>query len=152
MPFKDQLILQGTDRLEVLRVEIEDEKLELTYRKLEKFSGLRNLEVLGGGLIGDFMGVFPSIRWLRLNKRRAIPIGLDMKKLVNFNVIGCPIRDDWRGWQTMKLTEIEGLEGLATLQSLDISRCENLTQVFGLEKLESLRSLKMTECVDQEIA
>ncbi|CAI0394256.1 unnamed protein product [Linum tenue] len=91
---------KGTDRLEAMRINMEDENAEeLTSRHFAKLFGLRYLEVVGGGLVGNFRGILPNIRWFQLHDCTSIPDDLDMKKLVVFDITNCPVTDDWRAWK-----------------------------------------------------
>ncbi|CAI0394260.1 unnamed protein product [Linum tenue] len=87
---------EGTERLEVLRVNMADENFELTENKFLKLSGLRYLEVYFGRLIGDFKKILRNLSWLSLYDCRSIPTDFNMKKLVILSMKGCPVGDDWR--------------------------------------------------------
>ncbi|CAI0543584.1 unnamed protein product [Linum tenue] len=129
---------EGSDLVEVLRVNMADENLQLTDQVFKKFSGLRYLEVQHGRLTGDFKGILPSIRWLRLHECSSIPIDLNLNKLVILDMHSCPVEDDWRGWG--------GIKGLKNLKNLNIGGCTQLIEITGLERLASLEVLDMSGC------
>ncbi|CAL1358632.1 unnamed protein product [Linum trigynum] len=129
---------EGTERLEVLRVDMLDHKFELTEKEFHKLSGLRYLEVRYGKLTGDFKEILPSLRWLRLFNCRSIPIDFNVKKLVILDLRDCPVRDDWRCWERIK----EGHR----LKAIDVSRSFNVTKVPDLFGCTSLEQINFGSC------
>ncbi|CAN1751421.1 Disease resistance protein L6 [Linum perenne] len=123
---------EESDWVEVLRVHMKGtENLELTDKEFKKLTGLRYLEVSYGSLIGDFKGVLPNLRWLRLHGCILTPSDLNMKKLVILEMRLCPVmKDDWRGWSGTKvasnLKAIQLQFCLDIRTAPDLSRCRNL--------------------------
>ncbi|CAN1264359.1 Disease resistance protein L6 [Linum perenne] len=121
---------EGSNWVEFLSVDMKDEILELTDTEFKKLSGLRYLEVHNGILIGDFKGVLPNLRWLRLQHCRSIPSDLNMKKLVILEMERCPVEDEWRGWSGTKVAS--NLKAIhlhychETRTAPDLSQCRNL--------------------------
>ncbi|CAN1264356.1 Disease resistance protein L6 [Linum perenne] len=147
---------EGSDRVEFLRVDMIGENLELTDKEFKKLSGLRYLEVSWGRLVGDFKGVLPNLRWLRLLNCRSIPSDLNVKKLVILEMESClGMKDEWRGWSGTKVASnlkaihlnllVEGEDGSSTgfplpssLNSLEISGLEILPNFANLNNLTKL--------------
>ncbi|CAN1264442.1 Disease resistance protein L6 [Linum perenne] len=129
---------QGSDRVEVLRVDVEDENFELTDKEFKKLSRLR-----------------------------LIPNDLNMKKLVILEMIYCPVEDEWRGWSGIKVIGISlfiskimnlptslnqlslsssrvlNLSELKDLEELCFDYCDELQYLGGLWKLSKLRKLQL---------
>ncbi|CAN1264372.1 Disease resistance protein L6 [Linum perenne] len=152
---------EGSNWVEFLSVDMKDEILELTDTEFKKLSGLRYLEVHNGILIGDFKGVLPNLRWLRLQHCRSIPSDLNMKKLVILEMERCPVEDEWRGWSGTKVAsnlkaihlhycheikKLPDLSGCKKLHRLVIRNCVQLAEVGWIERLESLKWLNMSGC------
>ncbi|CAN1751418.1 Disease resistance protein L6 [Linum perenne] len=152
---------EGSDRVEFLRVDMKDENLKLTDKEFKKLSGLRYLEVYGGNLIGDFKGVLPNLRWLRLKYCRSIPSDLNMKKLVIFEMDGCPVKDEWRGWSGIKVASNLKAIHLHFCREIrtapDLSQCRNLEWIdfhdclrmrgeIHIGKLSNLKTLEISGC------
>ncbi|CAI0543577.1 unnamed protein product [Linum tenue] len=129
---------EGSDLVEVLRVNMADENLQLTDQVFKKFSGLRYLEVQHGRLTGDFKGILPSIRWLRLHECSSIPIDLNLNKLVILDMHSCPVEDDWRGWGGIKVT--------CKLKAINLSFCGELTTAPNLSHCRSLEFIHFWTC------
>ncbi|CAN1264384.1 Disease resistance protein L6 [Linum perenne] len=125
---------EGSDQVEVLRVDMEDENLELTDKEFKKLSGLRYLEVDGGNLIGDFKGVLPNLRWLRLQHCRSIPSDVNMKKLVILEMRKCPVKDEWRGWSGIKVAS--NLKAIQLLYCIEIRTAPDFSQCRNLEWID----------------
>ncbi|CAN0911389.1 Disease resistance protein L6 [Linum grandiflorum] len=159
---------KGTDRLTALRVQIKGgiSKLtdrggicKLTDKQFEKFSGLRYLEVVHGKPEGNFESILPNMRWLQMIGCVSNPIDCDMKKLVIFNLEDSQVRDDWRGWEKIKvarnLKSIRLYNCYSLQRAPDLSQCENLelididfcTEMSGelhIGTLENLKVLKIS--------
>ncbi|CAL1358636.1 unnamed protein product [Linum trigynum] len=129
---------EGTERLEVLRVNMADENFELTENKFLKLSGLRYLEVYFGRLIGDFKKNLRNLSWLSLYDCRSIPTDFNMKKLVILSMKGCPVGDDWRGWDRIKDEH--------RLKVISLSSCDNVTKVPDLFGCTSLEHVHFRAC------
>ncbi|CAL1358635.1 unnamed protein product [Linum trigynum] len=129
---------EGTDLLEVLRIDMRYKSFELTEMEFQKFSRLRYLEVYGGRLSGDFKNILPNLRWLRLHSCSSIPIDINVKKLVILDLGQCPVKDDWRYWDTIK----EGHR----LKAIDVSSCKEVTKVPDLLGCTSLERINFRHC------
>ncbi|CAN1158582.1 Disease resistance protein L6, partial [Linum perenne] len=125
---------QGSDRVEALRIDTYIENLELTDKEFKKLSGLRYLEVHWGNLIGDFKGVLPNLRWLRLIDCDSIPSDLNMKKLVILEIQGCHVEDEWRGWSGIKVAS--NLKAIHLHYCLKIRTAPDLSQCRNLEWID----------------
>ncbi|CAL1415010.1 unnamed protein product [Linum trigynum] len=124
---------EGTDRLEVLRVNMTGEDFELTEKEFRKLSGLRYLEVRYGNLSGDFKKILPNLRWLLLYYCSSIPIDFNVKKLVILDLKGCGVRDDGGSWGRIKEAH--------RLKAIDVSDCDKVGEVpdlFGCRSLERI--------------
>ncbi|CAN1751414.1 Disease resistance protein L6 [Linum perenne] len=130
---------EGSDRVEFLRVDMKDENLKLTDKEFKKLSGLRYLEVYGGNLIGDFKGVLPNLRWLRLKYCRSIPSDLNMKKLVIFEMDGCPVKDEWRGWSGIKVA--------SNLKAIHLHFCREIRTAPDLSQCRNLEWIDFHDCL-----
>ncbi|CAL1358627.1 unnamed protein product [Linum trigynum] len=131
---------KGTDRLEAMRINMEDENAEeLTSRHFVKLFGLRYLEVVGGGLVGNFRGILPNIRWFQLHDCTSIPDDLDMKKLVVFDITNCPVTDDWRAWNRFN-------KDAQKLKVVDLTSCYNLTRAPDFSRGRSLELICLFGC------
>ncbi|CAL1415009.1 unnamed protein product [Linum trigynum] len=129
---------EGTDELEILKVDMEDNEFELTDAEFKKLSGLKYLEVRNGRLGGHFKDMFPQLRWLRLDNCSSIPIGLSLKELVIFDLCSCPITDDWEGWNEIQVAP--------NLKVVDVSSCLKLSAVPDLSRCRSLEHLILQDC------
>ncbi|CAN1264438.1 Disease resistance protein L6 [Linum perenne] len=130
---------QGSDRVEVLRVDVEDENFELTDKEFKKLSRLRYLEVCYGRFIGDFNGVLPNLRWLRLNGCTLIPNDLNMKKLVILEMIYCPVEDEWRGWSGIKVA--------SNLKAIHLQHCDSIITAPDLSQCRNLEWIDLHDCL-----
>ncbi|CAN1264422.1 Disease resistance protein L6 [Linum perenne] len=128
------LALQGSDRIEALGIGTYGENLELTDKEFKKLSGLRYLEVHWGNLKGDFKGVLPNVRWLRLFGCRSIPSDVNMKKLVILEIQGCHVEDEWRGWSGTKVAS--NLKAIHLMFCPDIRTAPDLSQCRNLEWID----------------
>ncbi|CAN1264426.1 Disease resistance protein L6 [Linum perenne] len=129
------LALQGNDRVEVLRVHMKDESLELTDKEFKKLSGLRS-----------------------------IPSDLNMKKLVILEMENSRVRDDWRGWSGIKVaSNLKAIHLQNCLQirtAPDFSQCRNLEWIYlrGCREMRGeihignlLKNLKLLSFIDTKI-
>ncbi|CAN1839842.1 Disease resistance protein L6 [Linum perenne] len=98
---------EGSAKLQTLEVNfLEAEYFEIEDTQLEKLSGLKYLNVAGGGLVGNFRKVLPKLCWLQLFFCRPVSIDLDMENLVILQMDYCSVTDDWRGWERIKVTSL----------------------------------------------
>ncbi|CAN1811880.1 Disease resistance protein L6 [Linum perenne] len=161
-----EMLINGTDRLEILKVRIQDTTFKLTDRQFEKMSGLRHLEVYFGEFEGSFKKIFPNIRWLKLRNCFSMPIDLNMKKLVHFHLLDCHVRDDWSGWEIikeahkLKVVHLEHCSGLekapdlswcGDLELLNIEACVNMSGELHVGYLEKLKVLKLVDTMITEL-
>ncbi|CAI0442636.1 unnamed protein product [Linum tenue] len=95
---------KGSAAVQVLRINMEDRgNLELTEKDFNKLSGIRFLDVWGGGLTGDFSKMLPNIQWLQLGSCHSIPTDINLKKLVILSLEHSNVWDYWRGWKRIKV-------------------------------------------------
>ncbi|CAN1751422.1 Disease resistance protein L6 [Linum perenne] len=125
---------EGSDQIEVLRVHMKDENLELTDKEFKKLSRLRYLEIRYGRLVGDFKGVLPNLRWLQLWDCSSIPSDLNMKKLVILEMKRCPMKDEWRGWSGTKVAS--NLKAILLYHCKEIRTAPDLSQCTSLEWID----------------
>ncbi|CAN1165444.1 Disease resistance protein L6 [Linum perenne] len=156
---RTMLFSQGTDRLEVLKVEIKDKKFKLTERQFEKLSGLRYLNVNNGEFTGNFEKILPNLCWLELYGSRWLPVDMNLKKLVILRMSYSPrLVDDWRGWDSIKVAHKLKSISLVSCQSLrrppNLSQCQNLEMIhfsvcrrmrgeFSILNLKNLKELDL---------
>ncbi|CAN1137988.1 Disease resistance protein L6 [Linum perenne] len=133
---------EGSAELQTLEVNfLEAEYFEIEDTQLEKLSGLRYLNVAGGGLVGNFRKVLPKLCWLQLFFCSPVSIDLDMENLVILQMDCCSVTDYWRGWERIK--EAHKLKSMSLrhchmLRKVpDLSRCENLEEIF-IEDCDSM--------------
>ncbi|CAN0923317.1 Disease resistance protein L6 [Linum grandiflorum] len=151
---------EGTDCVEALRVDMEDEEHELTTHEFKNLSGLRYLEVRNGNLTGDFKEVLPNLCWLRLYCCDQVPTDLNLKKSVILGLEDCPLNDEWRGWNDIKvarklkvlnLSRSYGFKGVPDLAScrglelLDISECEKMDGELDIRHFKNLKVLQASK-------
>ncbi|CAN1730832.1 Disease resistance protein L6 [Linum perenne] len=129
---------EGTDCVEVLRVDMKGEDFVLTVKEFKQFSRLRYLEVLNGRLAGNFKGILPCIRWLRLYRCKSFPTGLNLQKMAVLNLEDCSVRDDWSGWNEIKAA--------SKLKAVNLSLCRDLEQVPDLSNCRGLELLDFYGC------
>ncbi|CAN0890025.1 Disease resistance protein L6 [Linum grandiflorum] len=129
---------EGTDCVEVLEVDLKCENLILTNEEFKKLTRLRYLKVSNGRLAGDFKDVLPNLRWLRLDNCNSFPTRLNLKKLVDLQLTDCCVRDDWKGWNELKVAR--------KLKSVSLWRCFNLKKVPDFSDCGDLESLDFEEC------
>ncbi|CAL1415008.1 unnamed protein product [Linum trigynum] len=122
---------EGTERLEVLIVDMTAADFVLTQKEFHKLSGLRYLNVSHGRLSGNFKKILPNLCWLRLHYCHSIPIDFNVKKLVILDLFLCPVGDNWRCWDRIKEA--------CRLKAITVSSCDNMREVpdlFGCRRLE----------------
>ncbi|CAI0427637.1 unnamed protein product [Linum tenue] len=129
---------EGSDLVEVLRVNMAETDLELTDKNFKKLSGLRYLEVHNGRLTGDFRGILPHVRWLRLHECSSVPSDLNLKKLVILDMHGCPVEDGWGGWS--------GIKAARKLKAINLSFCGKLRTAPDLSQCRSLEFIHFWNC------
>ncbi|CAN1730838.1 Disease resistance protein L6 [Linum perenne] len=144
-PYKRSRIWSNRDainmlksREEVLRVDMKGEDFVLTVKEFKQFSRLRYLEVLNGRLAGNFKGILPCIRWLRLYRCKSFPTGLNLQKMAVLNLEDCSVRDDWSGWNEIKAA--------SKLKAVNLSLCRDLEQVPDLSNCRGLELLDFYGC------
>ncbi|CAN1766617.1 Disease resistance protein L6 [Linum perenne] len=125
---------QGSDSVEVLRVDMEGEDHALTNQEFAKLSGLRYLEVRNGRLVGNFKEVLPNIRFLGLYSCDSVPTEVNLQNLVNLSLVNCPVKDGWRGWNEIKVAQKLKVCTLSGCHKLE--KVPDLTSCGGLELLE----------------
>ncbi|CAN1234983.1 Disease resistance protein L6 [Linum perenne] len=133
---------EGTDCVEVLRVDMEGEYFVLTDKEFKQFSKLRYLEVLNGRLAGNFKGILPCVRWLRLYRCKSFPTGLNLQKMAVLNLEDCSVRDDWSGWNEIKAA--------SKLKAVNLSSCRYLEQVPDLSNCRGLELLDFYGCQEMQ--
>ncbi|CAN1272041.1 Disease resistance protein L6 [Linum perenne] len=130
---------EGTDQVEMLRIDMRyDRNLKLTAKAFEKLSGLKYLDMAYFTLTGDFSGILPDIRWLRLNQCKSLPTDLNLKKAVILDLQNCYVTDDWRGWS--------GIQVAHKLKVINLYGCHRLNRVPNLARCESLESIDLSRC------
>ncbi|CAI0427644.1 unnamed protein product [Linum tenue] len=134
---------EGSDLVEVLRVNMAETDLELTDKNFKKLSGLRYLEVHNGRLTGDFRGILPHVRWLRLHECSSVPSDLNLKKLslkklVILDMHNCPVEDDWGGWI--------GIKAARKLKAINLSFCGKLRTAPDLSQCRILEFIHFWYC------
>ncbi|CAN0887589.1 Disease resistance protein L6 [Linum grandiflorum] len=129
---------EGTDCVEILEVDMGREDFMLTNQEFKKLTRLRYLKVSNGRLAGNFKDVLPNIRWLRLENCNSFPTRLNLKKLVDLELKDCCVRDDWKGWNELKVAR--------KLKSVSLESCFNLKKVPDFSDCRDLESLDFKEC------
>ncbi|CAN1245413.1 Disease resistance protein L6 [Linum grandiflorum] len=132
---------QGTDRVEMLRVDMRDDSnLILTAKTFEKMAGLRYLDMayVAHSLTGDFSGILPDIRWLRLHRCNALRTDFNLKKVVILVLQHCYVTSYWGGWSEVQVAH--------NLKVIDLTGCFILERVPELAQCESLESIDLTDC------
>ncbi|CAI0427645.1 unnamed protein product [Linum tenue] len=140
---------EGSDLVEVLRVNMAETDLELTDKNFKKLSGLRYLEVHNGRLTGDFRGILPHVRWLRLHECSSVPSDLNLKKLVILDMHGCPVEDGWGGWSGIKVIYCISnslVQAARKLKAINLSFCGKLRTAPDLSQCRSLEFIHFWNC------
>ncbi|CAN1823673.1 Disease resistance protein L6 [Linum perenne] len=132
---------EGTDQVEMLRIDLRHgSDLELTEKTFEKLAGLKYLDIAYSTLTGDFSGILPNIRWLRLHDCRSVPTDLNLKKVVILDLLYLSVTDDWRGWSRIQVAH--------KLKVINIRGCHKLNKVPNLAQCESLELIDLTHCYE----
>ncbi|CAI0427648.1 unnamed protein product [Linum tenue] len=129
---------EENDLVKILRVNMVDRNFELTDKEFKRLPGLRFLEVQYGRLSGDFQGILPDLRWLRLHECSLIPIDLSLKKLVILDMHNCPVEDDWGGWI--------GIKAARKLKAINLSFCGKLRTAPDLSQCRILEFIHFWYC------
>ncbi|CAI0437211.1 unnamed protein product [Linum tenue] len=140
---------EGADLVEVLKVDMRYEDFELMEKEFQNLSKLRYLEVHSGRLTGDFKNILPNLRWLRLHYCRSIPININITKLAVLDLRFCPVRDDWRCWDKIKVITIPTsfmIQAAHRLKAIDVSFCDQVTKVPNLFGCPSLQRINFLGC------
>ncbi|CAI0445251.1 unnamed protein product [Linum tenue] len=90
-------------------VKSREHEKELKSVDFKDLLGLRYLEVRYGSIMGDFSQVLPNLCSLRLPHCESIPSDIYMKKLVVLDLKECNVKDNWRGWNRIKVNSISSL-------------------------------------------
>ncbi|CAI0415017.1 unnamed protein product [Linum tenue] len=129
--------------------------------EFRKLSRLRFLEAGHANLTGNFKGILPNVRWLRLSWCDLIPTSFGMNKLVTIELDNVGISDDWAGWAEMKplpelptslnrliiSSPVPNLSDLKNLEELQFEHCEVELGIPGdIWKLCKLKTLILTKC------
>ncbi|CAI0442634.1 unnamed protein product [Linum tenue] len=137
----DMLELLGSAAVQVLRINMEDRgNLELTEKDFNKLSGIRFLDVWGGGLTGDFSKMLPNIQWLQLGSCHSIPTDINLKKLVILSLEHSNVWDYWRGWKRIKESK--------KLKVVNLRWCDDLVKAPDLSFSGSLEVINLDVCCD----
>ncbi|CAN1811629.1 Disease resistance protein L6 [Linum perenne] len=140
---------QGTDRVEVLKVDIEDDNFKLTERQFEKLSGLRYLNVNKGEFTGNFERIIPNLRWLELYGWRWLPDDMNLKKLVILRMSYTALFDDWKGWNSIKLRSYFCgflMQVAQKLKSISLVCCRSLRRPPNLSQCQNLEIIHFSGC------
>ncbi|CAI0442630.1 unnamed protein product [Linum tenue] len=132
---------KGSAAVQVLRINMEDRgNLELTEKDFNKLSGIRFLDVWGGGLTGDFSKMLPNIQWLQLGSCHSIPTDINLKKLVILSLEHSNVWDYWRGWKRIKESK--------KLKVVNLRWCDDLVKAPDLSFSGSLEVINLDVCCD----
>ncbi|CAN1832661.1 Disease resistance protein L6 [Linum perenne] len=129
---------EGTNSVEALQVDMKGENLVLRNEHLKELSRLRYMLLWNARLSGSFKDVLPNIRWLGLGNCDSVPSNLNVKKLVVLQLEDCSVRDDWKGWNEIKVSR--------KLKTIVLCRCLNLNLVPDLSNCGDLQHLEFDEC------
>ncbi|CAI0442633.1 unnamed protein product [Linum tenue] len=143
---------KGSAAVQVLRINMEDRgNLELTEKDFNKLSGIRFLDVWGGGLTGDFSKMLPNIQWLQLGSCHSIPTDINLKKLVILSLEHSNVWDYWRGWKRIKVV-INKYSLLfyesKKLKVVNLRWCDDLVKAPDLSFSGSLEVINLDVCCD----
>ncbi|CAN1245371.1 Disease resistance protein L6 [Linum grandiflorum] len=130
---------EGTDQVEMLKIDSGDgSDRKLTAKSFEKLTGLMYLDISCATLTGDFSGILPNIRWLRLHQCRSVPTDLNLQKVAILDLESSSVEDDWRGWSQIQVAD--------KLKVINLRSCYELKKVPDLAKCKSLESIDFTDC------
>ncbi|CAN1245411.1 Disease resistance protein L6 [Linum grandiflorum] len=91
-------------------------------------------------LTGDFSGILPDMRWLRLRGCQSLPTDLNLEKVVILDLEDCWVTDDWRGWS--------GIQVAHKLKVINLRGCYKLHKVPNLTQCENLEFIDLTNCFE----
>ncbi|CAN1245261.1 Disease resistance protein L6 [Linum grandiflorum] len=137
----DDAIRMGTDRVEMLRVDSERfHFVKLRKKCFERLSRLRYLDIHCPkmSLDGDFSGILPHMRWIKLSRCYSTPSNLNLKNVVILELHGWDVTDIWGGWNSIKLA--------SKLKVINLHGCHHLTTVPDLSHCGNLESIDLTLC------
>ncbi|CAN1245262.1 Disease resistance protein L6 [Linum grandiflorum] len=132
---------EGTDRVEMLRVDSERfHFVKLRKKCFERLSRLRYLDIHCPkmSLDGDFSGILPHMRWIKLSRCYSTPSNLNLKNVVILELHGWDVTDIWGGWNSIKLA--------SKLKVINLHGCHHLTTVPDLSHCGNLESIDLTLC------
>ncbi|XP_059651500.1 disease resistance protein L6-like [Cornus florida] len=125
--------------------------------EFENLTSLRYLRADGIELVGDFMGLFPKLRWLRWRgcPPHFKPTNFHLMNLVILDLSDSGITEDWEGWNQIKianklkvliladcaLRRTPDFSSYATLEILILRRCKNLVEIDSVGDLKNLKVL-----------
>ncbi|CAN1245263.1 Disease resistance protein L6 [Linum grandiflorum] len=134
---------EGTDRVEMLRVDSERfHFVKLRKKCFERLSRLRYLDIHCPkmSLDGDFSGILPHMRWIKLSRCYSTPSNLNLKNVVILELHGWDVTDIWGGWNSIK--------ELKDLEELSFENCDELPEIPGdIWQLQKLKTLRMVKCI-----
>ncbi|CAN1252540.1 Disease resistance protein L6 [Linum perenne] len=151
---------EGTDYVEALEVDMEGENLVLRNEHIKELSRLRYMLLGNARLSGSFKDVLPNIRWLGLGNCDSVPSDLNLKKLVVLQLEDCPVRDDWKGWNEIKvscklkvirlyrclnLNLVPDLSNCRDLEHLDFMGCRNMRGELDISNFKNLKMLRVSD-------
>ncbi|CAN1142932.1 Disease resistance protein L6 [Linum perenne] len=144
---------EGTDQVGMLRIDMGhgSTTLKLTEKAFEKLAGLNYLDMTYPIFTGDFSGILPDIRWLRLHQCRSLPTDL------NLDLQGCHVTDDWRGWSGIQVTPRNStphkhevpkqVNKHKDLEELCFMECDAAPEIPGdIWQLTKLKTLNLCRC------
>ncbi|CAN1173522.1 Disease resistance protein L6 [Linum perenne] len=129
---------KGTERLEVLKVNMIGTNIILSDRQFEKLTGLRYLQVSHGDFKGNIERVLPNLCWLALNTCCLMSTDANVKKSIVFfprSSGGFDLRDSWSNWEKVKAAH--------QLKAIDLWNCNGLGKGPDLSQPEDLRLLSL---------
>ncbi|CAN1245412.1 Disease resistance protein L6 [Linum grandiflorum] len=133
---------EGTDQVEMLKINMldDDSNQKLTVKTFEKLARLKYLDMEFPRLTGDFSGILPDMRWLRLRGCQSLPTDLNLEKVVILDLEDCWVTDDWRGWS--------GIQVAHKLKVINLRGCYKLHKVPNLTQCENLEFIDLTNCFE----
>ncbi|CAN1245252.1 Disease resistance protein L6 [Linum grandiflorum] len=135
---------EGTDRVEMLRVDSERfHFVKLRKKCFERLSRLRYLDIHCPkmSLDGDFSGILPHMRWIKLSRCYSTPSNLNLKNVVILELHGWDVTDIWGGWNSIKVC--------GNLESIDLTLCRWMR---GKLNISPFRNLEVVMLQETEIA